>query len=338
MQWALSPLDAARTRLMRAFGPVARTLVVDRELRVAVWWATLLLASLTLVLTIPLWVLAVGPVLLGVPHLLGDVRYCVARPGYHRRPWLVLCLLPAFVAASAGWGWHLGLLAVPTAALLAHGSVGRRSIAGSLGLIAAALAWLHPQAAKLALAHGHHAVAIGLWWAWRPRARSWHWLALGALLASLALILVGAFDPLLAATGAWRGGPDSLPLSRHLRSLTGGIDGAMGTRLVLVYALGQSLHYGVWLRMVPEEDRPRVSPRTFVRSWRALLDDLGAPLLAIAAVAALGLAVYAVFDLAGARGDYLRFARFHGVLELAAAALFFVEGRPTSAIVGGATP
>jgi molybdate transport system substrate-binding protein len=34
---------------------------------------------------IPLWMLALGPILLGVPHLLADLRYCVFRPGWHRQ-------------------------------------------------------------------------------------------------------------------------------------------------------------------------------------------------------------------------------------------------------------
>lgn len=43
----------------------------------------------------PLWMLAVGPIVLGVPHVVSDVRYLVAKPGYHRRAeWCVVVGLP----------------------------------------------------------------------------------------------------------------------------------------------------------------------------------------------------------------------------------------------------
>jgi len=89
------------------------------------------------------------------------------------------------------------------------------------------------------------------------------------------------------------------------------------------------VHYVIWLRLVPEDDRSRVSPRTFRSSYRVLAGELGTPLLALAGLAALALAVWASVDLHAARDGYLALAGFHVVLELAAAALIFIEGRPT---------
>jgi hypothetical protein len=102
----------------------------------------------------------------------------------------------------------------------------------------------------------------------------------------------------------------------------------MGVRLVLFYAWAQSLHYGIWLRLIPEDDRDRPSPRTWVRTWRALRDELGVAVVLGTVALTLGLALWAAWDLAAARGGYLRFVRFHGFLELAAGAVFLVEGRP----------
>ncbi len=104
----------------------------------------------------------------------------------------------------------------------------------------------------------------------------------------------------------------------------------MGLRLVLLYAFAQSVHYWMWLRMVPDEDRERVSPRTFRRSWVKLENDMGKVVLWGAVATAVFLAGWAVFDLARARYEYLHFARFHGVLELSTVALLLVEGRPRS--------
>jgi hypothetical protein len=101
----------------------------------------------------------------------------------------------------------------------------------------------------------------------------------------------------------------------------------LGARVVLVFAFAQAVHYGIWLRLIPEDDRPRDTPRTFSASLRALENDVGKWVLGGAMVVAVGVAVWAVLDLAAARIGYLRMALFHGYLELIAAALLFVEGR-----------
>ena len=53
---------------------------------------------------------------------------------------------------------------------------------------------------------------------------------------------------------------------------------------------------------------------------------LRTPLLIGAGIVILGIAVWALFDLAAARYNYLRIALFHAYLELAAATFLFVEG------------
>jgi hypothetical protein len=98
--------------------------------------------------------------------------------------------------------------------------------------------------------------------------------------------------------------------------------------LVLLFGFAQAVHYGVWLRLIPEEDRPQPTPRTFASSFRALRQDLGPWLLGAGAAFATGLAMWAMIDLAQARAGYLRMALFHGYVEVAAAAFLFVEGRP----------
>jgi hypothetical protein len=98
-------------------------------------------------------------------------------------------------------------------------------------------------------------------------------------------------------------------------------------RLVLLYAFAQATHYVVWLRLVPEDDRPSKSPRSYGQSFRALTGDLGGLLLWVSVIGALALVGWAVFAPGAARDGYLRLAFFHGHLELAAGALLWAEGR-----------
>ncbi len=93
------------------------------------------------------------------------------------------------------------------------------------------------------------------------------------------------------------------------------------------YAFGRSVHYAIWLRLVPDEDRERSMPRTFRASWRALAVDLG-PWLAITAIVAVtAVGSWALFDVRAARAGYLRGVAFHGHLELVVLAFALVRGR-----------
>ena len=93
---------------------------------------------------------------------------------------------------------------------------------------------------------------------------------------------------------------------------------------------------GVWLRLVPEEDRERPAPRSFTSSYRALVRDVGRPLLLLALLSIVALVAWAFVDLISARNGYLRVAIFHGPLELVAAAFFFIEKQtPASASAAG---
>ncbi len=325
----LAPLDRVRGRLLRALGGLVRPLVTDRALRVAVAGSAAVAVSLSLTLAAPLWLLALGPLVLGVPHLLADVRYLVVRPGHHRRRALRWAVgLPLLVAALGG-GLLAGLTAAAGATLVAATSTRCRllTLAGVAVLFVLALSL--GRQADLAFAHLHNVVALALWWLWRPRTG---WLAAAPVLlfvlASAALALGLGQDALFA------GGPAGLGAEHHLLSLAPDAPHPWGLRLVLLFAFAQSVHYAVWLRLVPDDDRPRATPRTFAASWRALAGDFGPWPLALTAALAIGLAVWATLDLAAARDGYFRMALFHGHLELAALALVVTEGR---AALGGAS-
>lgn len=284
--------------------------------------------ALTLTATIPLWLLALGPIVLGVPHVLGDVRYLVLRRGFHQRRSLVLVAgLPLLVA----W-WTssvvVALAAAALAALVARGSIPRRLITATAFASIAAGAWIAGAWGDLAFAHLHNLIGVLLWFLWRPREGALWGVPILAYLAAGALILGGAIDPIVDALGGFDLSFEHLSIWTHSWSLAPTASPKWGLRIVLLFAFAQSIHYWVWLRLIPEDDRGRPTPRTFRRSWRALYRDLGGVLLFLAGVSALGVAIWAAWDVAHARAGYLRSAIVHGQIELVALALFVVEGRP----------
>ena len=120
-QVLLLPLDRLRGRLLQTLGPLSRPLMMRPELRVALIAATGVLGALLGTLLLPLWMLAISPLVLGVPHLLADVRYLAVRPGLHRRPWLALLVAGPLLLSCFGFGMQAGLWAIVFALLLAPG-------------------------------------------------------------------------------------------------------------------------------------------------------------------------------------------------------------------------
>lgn len=321
----LAPLDQARALVYRLAAPIAAPLYANRACRVAWLGGLLVSTAFCLTLMVPLWVLALGPVLFGVPHLLADLRYMVVRPGLHRRRALWLSA-PALLAVSFGAGPVVGLVALFPAVLAAKGLVWRKLALLGVWALLTGLAWRFGIGFQLVFLHLHNLIAVALWWAWRPReARAW--VVPGLVLAGAIALLGGTADPILSALGGWTAPWTGSSFSDYVEQTTPLPDATFALRGVLLFCFLQAVHYGIWLRLIPEDDRPRPAPRPFRASWRALLDEFGPWPLFVVGALALVIAGWALVDLPGARLGYLHLAAGHGYLELAAAALFLAEGR-----------
>lgn len=334
----LRPLDDARRALLRPLAPALRALFSDRDLRVAALGVTAVASALLAALAAPLWMLLLAPLVLGVPHLVADARYLLVRQGLHRRPAVLLAvLLPASLTLAAPRA-PLGVLALLGALAVARAPLARRAALALplAALLYATLRW-EPRA-SLAFAHAHNLVALALWawWARRPARR--RWLVPLATTLALALVASGVCDEIALRPFALRAPIPGFDLGRVIDEVSPVSPreyplGAM--RWVLAFAVMQSLHYAAWLRMIPDEDRARTGPRGFVASYRALVEDLGRPLLACAALASLALLGWACASAVAARGAYLRLAFGHGYAELALALLLALEGGARRADGGG---
>jgi hypothetical protein len=336
---ALQALDAARIvclrQLSRLLGPtLMRPLVTNRELRVALSGGLGMATALGLTLSFPLLLLIVSPLLLGVPHLLADVRYLVAQPGYHRRLRLAVPVGAALACAGAGFGMSAGLSAILLTVLLCDGG-GRAWVKRGLclGLLAglfyfglsAGWYWL-----ELGLAHLHNFLAVLLFYLWQPsglrRQGRLHLIPVGLFVAFCGLLLCGLVSAGPRALGAFVG-YDGLDADGQRELLAPMLPLAFGTRLLLLFAFAQAVHYTIWLRLIPEEARLRPAPRTFRQSLQALHKDLGGTLLGLSLCVGVALALWAAVDLAAARTGYFRLALFHGYLEICVLALWWIEGQ-----------
>jgi hypothetical protein len=279
--------------------------------------------ALGLTLVAPFWLLALGPLSVGVLHLLSDVRYLVVRPGYHRRPELLLAVgIPLALATTVGSALAI-CAAVMGAALMARGPLGRR-----LGLVAALtpIAWLSAGSSwvfALVLAHLHNVVAVGIWWRWRRRTGKAHWAPLLVIVAAATWLMLGPL-PQTATLEA-----SSLARLARIPGLRAAPGWDPAGRLLLLFAFMQAVHYTIWIHLLPDEARPRRTTRSFTASWRALTADFGRLPLFMTLALIVGLAGWATFDLTAAHAGYFRMGAFHIPLEMAVLALWFTEGRPS---------
>lgn len=320
----LQPLDRARLAFLRLLGSWAKPIVRRRELRVAIGGSLTVFVAFALALGLPWWLLALGPIIWGVPHVLADIRYLVVRPGLHRRKRLWFAAgIPLAMAGCGIWSMQSGLAAAGAVALLSNGPTTRKLIALTVILALIAAATAVGDLSMLIFAHAHNFIAVILWWFWRPRVR-WIHAVVPALFALASLTIV--FGWLQPAAAGLNFAPAGMSADYHLGWLAPGLSEPWALRFVILFAFAQAVHYGVWLRLIPEDDRPQPTPRTFRASFRALKADMGGWLLLGAILATLVVAIWATIDLLEARATYLRLALFHGHLELAAAAFLFVEG------------
>ena len=327
-------LDRARLVWLRALGPLAKPLLRSRELRIAVFGITSLLVALGLTAAIPLYLLAIGPLLLGIPHVGADLRYLVFRPQLHRRGWLIVPAIGLYAAHAFTYDPRYGIGATLLAIVCARGRNHlRRAVVFALACGWMAAAWIDWRTTALVFAHAHNFAAVAILWAWRPkRASKLHLVPIAAFALASIVIMLGALDPIVSALHAFDPFVGRTGIEWNLALYAPRVPAPFATRLVLLFAFAQSVHYAVWLRLIPEDDRARETPRTWAATIRALREDVGWPAVTLIFAVALGIAIWASVDLFGARLGYLRMALFHGYMETAALALFFVEARPLRSV------
>lgn len=275
-------------------------------------------AALAAVL-LPLHVLLVGPILLGVPHVVGDLRALVLQKpgGFGGKTALAsLAALGAMTALRVATiaGAQLppqlelgaGVLAVLLAILVGSRASRRRTLAlaASLTLGGIALAW--PRTSTLLLAHAHNFIAVFLWLALaRGSARSRGSLLAYALAFAAVLVLPHSAPENL---GEFR-------WSELASTLAPGLDGDSAERVVRSFAFAQLVHYALWCGPLP------------LAKGSSLLREAGRAGVALVIVACAALPLAGLFDAAATRSTYLSLVVAHGWLELALIGFLVSRGK-----------
>jgi hypothetical protein len=336
-----SPLDQLRSAGFRLFrnSPLVSSLAYRREQRLAFIVGLHALVACGLALAFPVHLFVLGPVLFGVIHVAADVRYLVLRQGL-ARSWrtVVACGCAALIALRVAEEAHLlrqparlefvlstalALVAV-AAAVAARGSAGRAVFAfcALLGLGVAAITW--PEPARLVLLHAHNLLAVALLPLVFPARASRLFVPLLLILAlGVALASGVGYQLTLHSSGVHA-------FHRHVLEVADWVapglraDRAIGVTSAYVFL--QSVHYAVWLIVIPQRSQRGEGSLTFVMSARSLLKDFGTFGVLAIALLALGVVGFALFDVQRAQRTYLSLGMFHAYLEISMLAYLWVRG------------
>jgi hypothetical protein len=281
-----------------------------------------------LAINIPLWVLLVGPLLLGVPHLVSSLRYVPQLTNIKLLSVPLVGGLFIFVAAVrlafGSWGVNNVELA---SGLLLIGLVSfyykekKMNVFFSIfllgGLFAATLSYPLETIGALILAHNF--IAFFFWLNRAPSQADKMTAGLSLVIFSVmtAAILLGFFD-------SWMS-------NRMFEIFNGFNDNSIGSqifphadmivwsRAVSAYALGQGIHYFVWLKAIPEQELPYEHTTNFTYSLKLLRSNMGNRIIYFTGLILIGILAFALLrNFVEARFIYLSLAAFHGYFEIMA--------------------
>lgn len=329
-------LDGFRRLYLQIFLSLAplRRLYVDRRSRLLTSFLMTGSVSLLLSAAFPLWVLAVGPVLFGLPHLIASFRYSSGTE--FRKPFVstalilstIVCLIRlAQMKHWVGYG-STNAIELTALALLFFSMVWffkARANGWSVSAVLLPLfilSWAYPFATIGALILVHNFTAFLYWHRAARTVSDRKVVAVSLAIFTLANVAIfgGIFDRLffhfssagessLLGMKVWEIGSLVLPGTIHYEWLA---------RATMAYAFGQSLHYFIWLRAIPEQSLKNGTPTSFRQSLFYLRLDLGPRLAKISILLIIALsAVWALNEFSWARIVYLSIAAFHGYAEFA---------------------
>ena len=352
MSAILNELDHWRAYFLRftlAFSP-ARKIFVSRALRLLFFISFSLTLNFFLALAVPLWLLAIGPLVLGITHLFSSFRFVpqAITPNKFEQKNLTKLIAMAVIGVGGlrvlqlrgfpipnllglldAWEWGVLFFCFLAMSYFLHR---RKSIL--LALIAfsvmAGSVWNAPLITGAALMIGHNFVPF-FYWIKFAKTTNERRVGYGALvmftLVHIAFI-TGLTDSLAQhirlVNPDFGASFDPLALAHQLLPTSSSL--ALLERGISMFAFGQAVHYFLWIKIIPEEAIRQQVPLSFSQSQKAVLRDLGLRLSQVALIAALGFIGFAFFFKIGIlREIYIAGAAAHGYAELAGLPFLFAR-------------
>lgn len=306
-------------------------------------------ASLAVALGSPIATAVIGLILFGILHNLLEFRYVAGRfSGVLGRPFLDL--LVALITGIVVCRLLVGVLGRPAqlaeillgyavlAAAAWHGLDGRRrvtawAVVGAASVVSLAFPAYH----FVVLTHLHNVVPLFFLWEWSRRIvsrrgrRAFRAVQLLWVVAVPAVILLGLLDGSLSADpGIVRSVVGDGQTVLASSAPPGAAATVVGMRFLAVFAFMQTMHYVVWVALLP-----RVAPDASAAFEARVPWVTGPRLWAIGFMAAAVFAVLFGVDFAQGKALYAALASYHAYLELPVLLAMLVGARGLAASTPG---
>ena len=359
----ISLLDLLRSKILKLSLKVGglQYLFFNRAGRVFVLFLSAILFYLATSLFFPLWVLLIGPIIWGVPHLIASLRYStqtlnlksiqkVSVQKIHLVLWTLVFLYrffndvigyPLFLSQFPLLFEALALtLAAAVQIYLVKKNISLREFfemeflkslfSISFSAFVVAMIYLYPIQTSLTALIGHNYLPLFFWYKSCSTKEDLKVFALSAgifILASIAIYsgwFVGIYH-WLAPQGhiGFLNWDYSEIISPYVSEE---LDYQFWYRIVSLYAFSQALHYFMWLKAIPENYQKHSHPPSFRSSISMLQNEFGSGAISVLLLFCLiGISLWALLEFQSARLFYFSLASYNGFMELSAIA--FVKGR-----------
>lgn len=341
-------LDACRVSVLRISlkHPTLQRVFRVRAYRLLTSFLCVSLVALFLSCLFPLWALLLGPILYGIPHLGASFRYTSRATQIHRSKPLVgalfaligsICVyrLVTDLGGSASQFFPtssplvepvvlcLGVFLFSLAALgHQRGTLGALILALSLATSITLLTHFNAFTTLGILTLLHNWVGFGYWFGSCKNKTERNSLFISLTLFTLitALIFAGAFDWIYhfhtpTAQIEWARlnyaemGQSILPDSQDYKTWF---------HCIVAYAFGQSVHYFIWLKAIPEQSHVSENPTSFKTCYELIQKEFGLKLTVLFIILCLTIpSAWLFIHYPFARTLYFALASTHGFIELA---------------------
>ena len=308
-------------------------------------------ASLAVAVGSPIATSVIGLILFGILHNLLEIRYVAGRfSGVLARPFLDL--LVALITGIVVCRLLVGVVGRPAqlaeillgygvlAAAAWHGLEGRRRVT-ALAVVgtASVVSLTFPAYHFVVLTHLHNVVPLFFLWEWSRRIvsrrgrQAFRAVQLVWVVAVPAVILLGLIDGSLSADpGIVRSVVGDGQTVVASSAPPGAAATVVGMRLLTVFAFMQTMHYVVWVALMP-----RVAPDASAAFEARVPWVTGPRLWAMGFMAAAVFAVLFGVDFVQGKALYAALASYHAYLELPVLLAMLLGARGLAAATSGGT-
>ena len=337
-------LDICRSTLIKIFvrNDLLKEIFRNRSLRIILGFSAALIFNLVVSVCFPLWVLLVGPILFGTPHLISSLRYIpyitiskkILKLDFYLYFFSLMLTIFIFKLVQDHY------FPIQNPQISKFNNLELLSFFASLIIFIL----IYPQESKifrmlfLGLTIGgalikypilspgifllfHNFVAF-IYWIKSSQKISDKLIAIFSALIFLILnyfIFMGLFDFIYQWVHLQNflnfGQMNALEIGKNIVAWETNYN--LFIHATIAYAFGQSLHYFIWIKVIPQLNHyHHVSP-SFKMSYKILKRDFKFLLIPISSLMILGSTFWFWIDLSTARNIYFALALFHGFFELA---------------------